>query len=238
LTPIPISRPLLGDAELAAVAQPLRDGWLVQGPRVAEFEARFAAFCGAEHAVATTSCTTALHVAVVALGAGPGDEVVVPAFTWVSTASVVEFTGATPVFCDVSLDSFNLDPSELERAITERTVGVIPVHLFGRSADMAVVNDVAQRHGLWVLEDAACALGTRQAGRHAGRLGQAGCFSFHPASRSPRARAGWSSPTMERSPRRRGRCAITAPRGRCTSATPRPDRSSWPSTTGSASTTA
>lgn len=162
------------------MAQPLRDGWLVQGPRVAEFEAKFAAFCGAEHAVATTSCTTALHMAVVGLGAGPGDEVIVPAFTWVSTAAVVEYAGATPVFCDISLDSFNLDPAGLARAVTERTVGVIPVHLFGRAADMPAVTDIAQRDGLWVLEDAACALGTRQGGRHAGRLGHAGCFSFHP----------------------------------------------------------
>ena len=180
LTSIPVTRPFLGDAELAAVAQPLRDGWLVQGPRVAEFEAKFAAFCAAEHAVATTSCTTALHVAVVGLGAGPGDEVVVPAFTWVSTAAVVEYVGATPVFCDVALDSFNLDPAGLNAAITDRTVGVIPVHLFGRAADMPAVNAAAGRHGLWVLEDAACALGTRQGGRHAGRLGRAGCFSFHP----------------------------------------------------------
>ncbi len=162
------------------MAQPLRDGWLVQGPRVEEFEAKFAAFCDAEHAVATTSCTTALHIAVVGLGAGPGDEVIVPAFTWISTANVVEYVGATPVFCDVSLDSFNLDPAGLTRVITDRTVGIIPVHLFGRAADMPAVNAAAQRHGLWVLEDAACALGTRQGGRHAGRLGRAGCFSFHP----------------------------------------------------------
>lgn len=180
MTTIPISRPFLGDEELAALGEPLRDGWVVQGPRVAEFEAKFARFAGAEHAVATTSCTTALHIALVGIGAGPGDEVIVPAFTWISSANVVLYTGATPVFCDVDLDSFNLDPDALGAAVTERTVGVMPVHLFGRAADMRAVNELASPQGLWVLEDAACAVGTRLGGRHAGTLGNAGCFSFHP----------------------------------------------------------
>jgi dTDP-4-amino-4,6-dideoxygalactose transaminase len=104
----------------------------------------------------------------------------VPAFTWVSTANVVEYVGATPVFCDVSLESFNLDPDALADVVTDRTVGIIPVHLFGRAADMAAVNEIARRRDLWVLEDAACAFGARQDGRHAGTLGDAGCFSFHP----------------------------------------------------------
>jgi dTDP-4-amino-4,6-dideoxygalactose transaminase len=147
---------------------------------VAEFECRFAAFTGVEHAVATTSCTTALHIGVAALGAGPGDEVIVPAFTWVSTANVVEYVGATPIFCDVTLESFNLDPDQLASHVTERTVGIIPVHLFGRAADMRAVSELAERHSLWVLEDAACALGTRVGGVHAGALGDAACFSFHP----------------------------------------------------------
>ncbi len=180
MTTIPISRPFLGEAEFLAIHEPLHDGWLVQGPRVAEFEAKFAAFCGARHAVATTSCTTALHLAVIALGAGPGDEVIVPAFTWISTANVVEYVGATPVFCDVELDSFNLDPAALTAAVTDRTVGIVPVHLFGRAADMTAITELARARGLWVLEDAACALGTRSGGRHAGTLGDAGCFSFHP----------------------------------------------------------
>jgi dTDP-4-amino-4,6-dideoxygalactose transaminase len=177
---VPISRPFLGEEELAAIQQPLRDGWVVQGPRVAEFERKFADFCGLAHAVATTSCTTALHIGVVALGAGPGDEVIVPAFTWISTANVVAHAGATPVFCDVSLETFNLDPASLAAAVTERTVGVIPVHLFGLPADMDAVDAVARRHGLWVLEDAACGFGARLDGRHVGHLGDAGCFSFHP----------------------------------------------------------
>jgi len=178
---IPIARPLLGDAELAEIGRALESGWVAQGPRVAEFERRFAAFCGARHAVATTSCTTAMHLGVTLLGAGPGDEVLVPAFTWVATANVVEYVGATPVFCDIDLESFNVDPAALEAAVTPRTVGMIPVHLFGRCADMEAVGALARRHGLWVLEDAACAFGTRTTeGRHAGTLGQAGCFSFHP----------------------------------------------------------
>lgn len=177
---IPISRPSLGDAERRAVDAALDSGWVAQGPRVAEFEGRFAAFCGVEHAVAATSCTTALHLAVAGLGAGPGDEVVVPAFTWIATANAVAYTGATPAFCDVSLDTFNLDPGAMEAAVTERTVGLLPVHLFGLAADMAAVAAIAERHGLWVVEDAACAVGTRQSGRHAGAFGDAGCFSFHP----------------------------------------------------------
>ncbi len=177
---IPISRPFLGEEELAAIQAPLRDGWIVQGPRVAEFEQKFASFCGAEHAVATSSCTTALHVGVVGLGAGPGDEVIVPAFTWISTANVVLFAGATPVFCDVSLETFNLDPASLSEAVSNRTVGVIPVHLFGLAAEMSTVNEIARSRNLWVLEDAACGFGTRLDGLHAGCLGDAGCFSFHP----------------------------------------------------------
>jgi dTDP-4-amino-4,6-dideoxygalactose transaminase len=177
---IPIARPSFGDEERRAVEAALASGWVAQGPRVQEFESRFAAFCGVEHAVAATSCTTALHLAVAALGAGPGDEVVVPAFTWIATANAVTYTGARPVFCDVSLETFNLDPEAMAAAVTERTVGLLPVHLFGLAADMAAVAAIASRHGLWVLEDAACALGTRVGGTHAGGFGAAGCFSFHP----------------------------------------------------------
>jgi dTDP-4-amino-4,6-dideoxygalactose transaminase len=177
---IPISKPFFGDEERREIEAALASGWVAQGPRVQEFEHRFGAFCGVEHAVAATSCTTAMHLAVAALGAGPGDEVVVPAFTWVATANAVAYTGATPVFCDVSLDTFNADPQAMAAAVTERTVGLLPVHLFGLAADMAAVAAIAERHGLWVVEDAACAVGTRQAGRHAGGFGNAGCFSFHP----------------------------------------------------------
>lgn len=179
-TSIPISRPFIGEEELAAIQEPLRDGWIVQGPRVAEFEGKFAEFTGAAHAVAVTSCTTALQVGVAALGAGPGDEVVVPSFTWVSTANVVEHAGARVVFCDVDPLDFNIVPDALAEAVTERTVGVIPVHLFGLPADMAAINALAARRGLWVLEDAACGFGAHTPAGHVGTLGNPGCFSFHP----------------------------------------------------------
>ena len=177
---IPIARPLLDEAELNAVAEPLADGWVVQGPRVRAFEDRFAAFVGAPHAIAVSSCTTALHLALVALGIGPGDEVVVPALTWVSTANVVEMCGARPVFCDVNSATWNVDVDALERCITPRTRALIVVHLFGRPADMTAIMALAEAHGLPVVEDAACGFGARWAGRHVGLFGVSGCFSFHP----------------------------------------------------------
>jgi dTDP-4-amino-4,6-dideoxygalactose transaminase len=177
---IPITRPLLGDEEVEAVRTVIESGWLVQGPRVRAFEDGFAAFVGAEHAVAATSCTTALHLALAALGAGPGDEVIVPAFTWISTANVVEYTGARPVFVDIDPATFNIDVDRAADAVTSRTVGIIPVHLFGLCADMAAIDRLASTHGLWVVEDAACGFGARIGGRHAGTFGTAGCFSFHP----------------------------------------------------------
>jgi perosamine synthetase len=177
---IPIAKPFIAAEELEAVQQPLQTGWVVQGPFVRRFEDRFAAYIGAAHAVATTSCTTALHLAVAALGLKPGDEVIVPAFTWVSTANVVEYMGAKPVFCDVDPATFNIDVAQVEGLIGPNTVGIIPVHLFGLCADMEGVNAIARRHGLWVVEDAACAFGAWQGGRHAGTLGDIGAFSFHP----------------------------------------------------------
>jgi perosamine synthetase len=177
---IPITRPLFGEEELRAVQLPLENEWVVQGPYVAEFEERFARYVNVPAAIATSSCTTALHIVVAALGLGPGDEVIVPAFTWVSTANVIEYRGAKPVFCDIDLATFNIDPEQLEELVTERTVGIVPVHLFGLCAEMRPILDLAVRHGLWVVEDAACALGGWYHGRHAGTLGIAGAFSFHP----------------------------------------------------------
>jgi perosamine synthetase len=177
---LPITRPFFGPEELRAVQLPLESEWVVQGPFVQKFEDRFAAFTGAPHAVATSSCTTALHVAVAGLGLRPGDEVIVPGFTWVSTANVVEYVGAKPVFCDIDLATFNIDVDQIDALVTERTVGIIPVHLFGLSCDLEPILSLAERRGLWVLEDAACALGAWYHGRHAGTLGIAGAFSFHP----------------------------------------------------------
>jgi perosamine synthetase len=177
---IPITKPFFDKPELEAVLKPLESGWVVQGPYVREFEEKFSAFTGARFAVASSSCTAALHIAVAALGLKPGDEVIVPAFTWVSTPNVVEYMGATPVFCDVDLGTFNIDARQVEALITPRTVGIIPVHLFGLCADLDPILALARTHRLWVVEDAACALGARYRGRHAGTFGEMGCFSFHP----------------------------------------------------------
>ncbi len=177
---IPITKPLFGEAELRAVQEPLKSGWVVQGPFVQRFEEEFSEFTGAKYSIAASSCTTALHMAVAALGLKPGDEVIVPAFTWVSTANVVEYMGATPVFCDIDLSTFNVDPNLIEELITPRTVGIIPVHLFGLCADLEPIQETAARHGLWVVEDAACAFGAFYKGSHAGTFGEMACFSFHP----------------------------------------------------------
>src|SRR3954463_5061698 len=136
---IPITKPFFGDEERTAVLAPLDAGWVVQGPQVAEFERRFSSYTHAGLSVATTSCTPALHVAVAALGLGPGDEVIVPAFTWVASANVVEYQGARPVFCDIDLATYNLDPEAFAAAVTPKTRGLLPVHLFGLCADMGAV---------------------------------------------------------------------------------------------------
>jgi len=177
---IPITKPFFGAEELRAVQVPLESGWVVQGTFVKEFEKKFSTFTGAPFSIATTSCTTALHVAVAALGLKPGDEVIVPAFTWVSTANVIEYMGARPVFCDIDLRTFNIDVNQIETLITSRTVGILPVHLFGLCADMEPILEIAKKHHVWVVEDAACAFGTWYRGRHAGTFGEIGCFSFHP----------------------------------------------------------
>ncbi len=180
MTRIPITKPDFDASDREAVLKPLDSGWVVQGPFVRQFEEQFSAFTGAACSVATSSCTTALHLAVRCLNLKPGDEVIVPAFTWISTANVVEYAGARPVFCDIDLATFNLDGHLLEALVTPRTVGIIPVHLFGQCANMDAILALARRRGLWVVEDAACGLGARQRGRHAGTFGEVGCFSFHP----------------------------------------------------------
>jgi perosamine synthetase len=177
---VPIARTCLTETEIKSVLDPLRSGWLVQGPKVREFEEKWSAFTGAKHSVAVTSCTTALHLSLAALGLQPGDEVIVPAFTWTATANVVEHLGCAVVFCDIDLNTFNLDLEQLATKIGPKTKAVIPVHLFGLAADMNRINQMARQHGLWVVEDAACGFGSRYHGQHAGTLGDTGCFSFHP----------------------------------------------------------
>lgn len=177
---IPITKPFFGAEEETAICAPLHSGWVVQGPYVKEFEEKFSAFTEARFSIATSSCTTALHIAVAALELKPDDEVIVPAFTWISTANVVEYMGAKPVFCDIDLPTFNIDPGQIEGLITPKTVGIIPVHLFGLCADMQPIQKIAQKYNLWVVEDAACGFGARYHGKHAGTFGEMGCFSFHP----------------------------------------------------------
>lgn len=177
---IPIARTSLTEVEIKSVLEPLRSGWLVQGPRVREFEEKWSAFTGAKHSVAVTSCTTALHLSLAALGFGPGDEAVVPAFTWISTANVVEHLGGKVVFCDIDLKTFNIDPAQIESKITKKTRAILPVHLFGLAADMDAVLAIARKHHLWVVEDAACGFGSKYHGKHVGTFGNTGCFSFHP----------------------------------------------------------
>jgi perosamine synthetase len=177
---VPIARTSLTEAEIQSVLAPLRSGWLVQGPKVREFEEKWSTFTGARHSIAVTSCTTALHLSLAALGVQPGDEVIVPAFTWISTANVVEHLGAKVVFCDIDLNTFNIDLEQLRQKITPQTKAIIPVHLFGLAADIDPINKLAEQYGLWVVEDAACGFGSRYHGQHVGTLGDAGCFSFHP----------------------------------------------------------
>ena len=175
---IQIARPDTGEEEWQALRGPLESGWLTQGPKVAAFEKAFAARHGVPHALAATSCTTALHLILAAMEIGPGDEVIVPAFTWVATANVVLHCGATPVFVDVDCKSFNLDPALLAAKVTPRTRAIIAVHLFGLCADVDAIAKVAP--GIPIIEDAACAAGAAYRGRHAGTLGLAAAFSFHP----------------------------------------------------------
>jgi dTDP-4-amino-4,6-dideoxygalactose transaminase len=175
---IPISLPATGDEEWQAVREPIMSGWLTQGPKVAAFEQAFAERHRVPHALAVTSCTTGLHLILVAMGIGPGDEVIVPAFTWVATANVVLYCGATPVFADVSRETFNIDPEDVARRVTARTRAVIAVHLFGLPANITAIERAAP--GIPVIEDAACAAGAEVDGIPAGGLGFAAAFSFHP----------------------------------------------------------
>jgi dTDP-4-amino-4,6-dideoxygalactose transaminase len=164
----------------AAVARTIEGAQFVQGPEVAAFEERFASYCDARHCIALNSGTSALHLALLAAGVGPGDEVITVSMTFVATTAAILYCGATPVFVDVDPSTWTMDPKLIEAAITRRTKAILPVHLHGLMADMDAISTIAQRHRLVVIEDAAQAHGAEWRGRRAGSLGALGCFSFYP----------------------------------------------------------
>ncbi|SDZ38025.1 hypothetical protein SAMN05444365_11224 [Micromonospora pattaloongensis] len=177
---IPPARPVIGEAEIEAAVRVLRSGRVVQGPEVAAFEAEFAELVSGRHCVAVNSGTSALQLTLMALGFGPGDEIVVPSFSFAASANAVRLVGAEPVFVDIEPGSFCIDPAAVEAAITPRTVAIMPVHLYGHPAAMDRLMAIAERHGLAVVEDAAQAHGAALNGQPVGSFGTAGCFSFYP----------------------------------------------------------
>jgi len=171
--------PLVGEEEIEEVVATIRSGWLGTGPKTHRFEQEFARYLGVDHCVAVSSCTAALHVAMLAAGVGPGDEVIVPAMTFCATINAVIHAGARPVFADVRLPDMTLDPEDVRRRITPRTRALLPVHFHGRPADLDAFRALADERGLLLIEDAAHAIETLQGGRHMGSVGDAACFSFY-----------------------------------------------------------
>ena len=177
---IPFARPFIGDKEKNAAAEVLNGHVLVHGHRTHDFEDKFAGWCGTEKSVAVSSCTAGLHLAYFYLGLGPGDEVIIPAMTHVATAHAVELMGAKPVFVDAEPETGNIDVSQIDEKITERTKAISIVHYLGMPVDMDQINAIAKKHSLFVVEDAALAFGTKYKGKHAGLLGDLGVFSMYP----------------------------------------------------------
>lgn len=177
---IPLTTPYFNNNEIDLLRECLQSGWVTQGPLTNKFELMVAKRHGAKYALAVNSCTSALHLSMLALDLKPGDEIIVPAFTWVTSANCAEYVGAVPVFADIKLDTYNLDPRSFKLAITARTRAVIVTHLFGLSAEMDEIIDISRRYKLFVVEDAACGIGTTYHGKPVGVIGDIGCFSFHP----------------------------------------------------------
>jgi perosamine synthetase len=176
---ISFSRPCFGEAEAEAAAAVVRGGWVVGGPRLAEFERRFAGLCGAEHAVGVSSWTTGAFLVLHAWGIGPGDEVIVPSLTFIASVNVIRHVGATPVFAEIDPATYNIDPADVARRITSRTRAIMPVDQLGLPCDIDAIGSLARRHGLHVLDDAACAFGSRSHGRPVGALADVSVFSLH-----------------------------------------------------------
>jgi dTDP-4-amino-4,6-dideoxygalactose transaminase len=187
---LPFSRPFIGDEEIDEAVAVLRSGWLTSGPRVQRFERDFAGYVGSAHAAAVSSCTAALHLAVLAHEIGPGDEVITTPMTWPATANCVELVGARPVFVDVDPGTLQITPAAVEAAITKQTRAILPVHFAGQACDLDGFASLAQRHDLVVIEDAAHAAGTEYRGRRIGTGSNTACFSFHPAKNLTTAEGG------------------------------------------------
>jgi len=176
---IPITRPFFTDDEALATKKAIASGWVSQGPLVSEFEKKFREYAKTDYALATSSCTTALHLALLCLGIGPGDEVIVPSYTFIATSNAVIYTGAKPVFADIDIGTYNLDSGAIGRVLTKKTKALIAVHQAGMPCDMDAITSLAAKKDISVLEDAACAIGSRYKKRPIGGIGDISCFSFH-----------------------------------------------------------
>src|SRR5438045_2427614 len=177
---VPITKPSLGEEEARAPYESIKSGWVTQGPKVAEFEKAVAAYVGAKHGIATTSCTTGLHLALATIGIGPGDQVIVPCFTLIASAKALLYTGATVAFCDIDPRTFTADAADSERRITKKTKAIMPVDQIGLGCDIDGVNHIAKRHGIEVVEDAAPTIGGTYKGKRVGSNAHQTVFSFHP----------------------------------------------------------
>ncbi|MDO5848122.1 MAG: DegT/DnrJ/EryC1/StrS family aminotransferase [Methanobrevibacter sp.] len=177
---VSIAKPIIGEEEIANVVEVLKSGMIAQGPKVAEFEEKFAEWVGAKYAIATNSGTAALHVALLAAGIGEGDEVITTPFTFIASGNAIVYTGATPVFADIDLETYDIDPDTIEDLITDKTKAIMPVQLYGQAADMDKIREIAEKHDLLVIEDAAQAHGAMYNDEMVGSMGDLACFSFYP----------------------------------------------------------
>ena len=179
---IPITKPYFDKCEKNKILEPLETGWLVQGPNVEKFQTMFSEFTHSKYAIATSSCTTALHLGLIALGIKPGDSVIVPSFTYIASANAIEYTGAKPIFCDINPFTFNIDETKLEAVIekNKNVKAIMPVNLFGLCANLPKIIEIAKKYNLKVIEDSACGFDAWIQNKHSGTFGDVGCFSFHP----------------------------------------------------------
>lgn len=177
---IPLMVPDIQQQDIDAVIKVLQSGMLIQGSKVEELETNIARYLGVKHAIAVANGTASLHLALIALGVGQGDEVIVPAFSYIASANVIELVGATPIFVDIDINTFNINTNLIEQVISKKTKAILPVHEFGLACDIGKICELAKKHNLLVIEDAACALGSRENGKFTGTFGNVGSFSFHP----------------------------------------------------------